>query len=72
MRLKNRLPILGIFLGVILMALAGCGGGLDRAQTQKATVQEVTVTVQEIVNRVEVDRRHLETDEPGFVELQLE
>ena len=68
MRLKNRLIIPGIWLGVILMALAACSGDSNRLQTQEA---EATITVQEIVNRVEVNGLHPETKEPAFVDLQL-
>ena len=68
MRLKNRLIIFGIWLGVILMALAACGGETNRLQTQEA---EATITVQEIVNRVEVFDIHPATKEPAFVDLRL-
>ena len=66
MRLKNRLIIIGIWLGAATMAVAACGGEPDRAQNQEATV-----TVQEIVNRVEVNTLHSETNELAFVDLQL-
>jgi len=68
MRLKNRLIIFGICIGAILMALAACGGDTNRLQTQDA---EVTITVQEIVNRVEVFDLHPVTMKPAYIDLQL-
>ena len=68
MRLKNRLTLLGIGFGVAMMALAACGGG---PQPNRAQTQDATVTVQEIVNRVEVNSLGSETNELAFVDLQL-
>ena len=53
MRIKNRLIIISIWLGAAMMALAACGGDSEEVQTVQA--QEATVTMQEIVNRVEVN-----------------
>ena len=66
MRHKNRLIILGIWLGAAMLALAACGGEPERAQTQEATV-----TVQDIVNRVEVNSLDPQANELAFVNLQL-
>ncbi|NQW24482.1 MAG: FecR domain-containing protein [SAR202 cluster bacterium] len=63
MRLRNRLITTGVWFGAILLALVACG---SEAQTPEAIV-----TVQEIVNRVEVNGLNTETEEPTFVELEL-
>ena len=66
MRPKYRHIVLGICFGVVIMALVACGSDPESAQNQEAEV-----TVQEIVNRVEVNALHPETNEPTFVDLQL-
>ena len=63
MRLRNRLITTGVWFGAMLLALVACGG--------EAQTPEAVVTVQEIVNHVEVNGLNTETEEPMFVELEL-
>ena len=53
MGIKNRLIIISIWIGSAMMALAGCDG--DSEEVQTVQTQETTVTVLEIVNRMEVN-----------------
>ena len=69
MRIKNRLIIISNWLGAAMMALAACGGDSEEVQTVQA--QEATVTMQEIVNRVEVNGLDPDNQDATFVDLQL-
>ena len=69
MRIKNQLIGLGIWLGVGIVALGACG--VEHAEHGHAGHGAAKITVQEIVNRVEVDGLNPKTEEPEFVDLQL-
>ena len=69
MRRKNKLLVFPIWIGIILMALAACGGQTG-FQIDKET-GKATVRVLEIVNQLEVNDLALENGNLAFVDLEL-
>ncbi len=67
MKRNNRLPIFAVWFGVILMTLVACG-----SQSKLQPAGEATVTVREIVNRVEFNSLRSQSVNPNiFVDLSL-
>jgi hypothetical protein len=66
MRTNNRLLTLGILFGIIVMAVAGCTTTDNEGSSLAASI-----TVKEVVNRVEVNGLNPTTGDPELVELQL-